>query len=266
VKRAIPCELKFADAPLPELVSQNESTQTVDCTPDANAPANRPARSAAGLHVLRAGTRNGTKRKQAWLGLVLLLAGVVATLFVFRARLLTGLAEAWMVNDPLVHADAIVVLGGGFENRPAAAARLYQAGFASNVLYMNLPGAPRAKWGNFTSEQELTRQALLANGVPESAMVVIGEKIGSTHDEALAVQSWVRQTGAKGVIIPTDMFHTRRARWLFRKELTPEGVAVAVRAVPPVEGFGVSNWWRFKTGRGSFENEMIKLPCYWCLY
>jgi uncharacterized SAM-binding protein YcdF (DUF218 family) len=199
------------------------------------------------------------------LGLVLL-AGVVATLFVFRARLLTSLAEAWMVNDPLVHADAIVVLGGGFENRPAAAAKLYYDGIASRILYMNLPGAPRAKWGNLTSEQELTRQALLAGGVPESAMVVIGEKIASTHDEVRAVQTWVRQTGAKTIIIPTDMFHTRRVRWLFRKELQSEGVAVAVRAVPPVEGFGVADWWHFKTGRGSFENEIIKLPYYWCEY
>ena len=42
------------------------------------------------------------------LGCVLLLVG-----YVFRAPLLTGLADAWVVNDPVAKADAIVIPGGG---------------------------------------------------------------------------------------------------------------------------------------------------------
>ena len=51
------------------------------------------------------------------LGCVLLLVG-----YVFRAPLLTGLADAWVVNDPATNADAIVIPGGGLENRPFAVA------------------------------------------------------------------------------------------------------------------------------------------------
>jgi uncharacterized SAM-binding protein YcdF (DUF218 family) len=51
--------------------------------------------------------------------------------------LLTGAAKAWMVNDPPVKADAIVVLGGGAQFRPFEAARLYHAGLAPAILVMN---------------------------------------------------------------------------------------------------------------------------------
>ena len=48
----------------------------------------------------------------------------------FRGQLLRGLANAWIVHDPLSRADAIVVLGGGMQTRPFEAARLYREGYA----------------------------------------------------------------------------------------------------------------------------------------
>jgi len=197
---------------------------------------------------------------------LLALAGVIAVVYVFRARILTGLAEAWVVNDLSPNADAIVVLGGGFENRPAAAARLFHAGVAPRIIYMDVQIAPSAKWGITLTEREITRRMLLSNGVPETAMTVIGDAVASTYDESRAVQAWVRQTGAKSIIIPTDLFHTRRVRWMFRKELAPAGAAVSVCAVPPVESFGTSNWWRREAGLIAFESEVIKSLYYWYEY
>ena len=53
-------------------------------------------------------------------------------LFVFRAPLLNGAARAWMVNDPPVKADAIVVLGGG--------CLLYTSDAADDLLCVDLGG------------------------------------------------------------------------------------------------------------------------------
>ena len=53
-----------------------------------------------------------------------LLACTVAVFALFavgwslRGQLLHGLANAWIVQDPVSKADAIVVLGGGMQTRP----------------------------------------------------------------------------------------------------------------------------------------------------
>jgi hypothetical protein len=48
--------------------------------------------------------------------------------------LLRGLASRWIVSDSLDQADAIVVLGGGLDIRPSAAAELYKRGTAQQIL------------------------------------------------------------------------------------------------------------------------------------
>src|SRR5262245_1055099 len=54
--------------------------------------------------------RRGTQRRLVWLlGTALLLA---VSAYSLRAPLLTGLATAWVVDEPVTKADAIVVLGG----------------------------------------------------------------------------------------------------------------------------------------------------------
>ena len=97
------------------------------------------------------------------LGCVLLLVG-----YVFRAPLLTGLAEAWVVNDPVTNADAIVIPGGGLENRPFAAAKLFRNGIAPDFFtWMSGPARLR-KWasprGSGTDPQNPIEQWRPGNG------------------------------------------------------------------------------------------------------
>jgi uncharacterized SAM-binding protein YcdF (DUF218 family) len=151
--------------------------------------------------------------------------------YIFRAPLLTGLAEAWVVNDPVTKADAIVILGGGLQTRPLAAAKLFHDGVAPRILYMDVRFGPAEENGMILAQSELTRRILLSNGVPETALTMIGKSVNSTYDESKAVQAWVEKSGAKSIIIPTDLFHTRRARWVFRKELQDTNTEIHVVAV-----------------------------------
>src|SRR5262249_12106272 len=64
---------------------------------------------------------------------VLAMAGVWAA----RASILRGVAERWVISDPLERADGIVVLGGRIDVRPSTAAALYKRGFASRILIAN---------------------------------------------------------------------------------------------------------------------------------
>ena len=202
-------------------------------------------------------------RRLAWtfgIGCALLLAG-----YVFRAPLLKGLAGAWVVNDPVTKADAIVILGGGLENRPFAAAKLFHDGVAPRILYMDVRFSPAEEMGITLPEKEQTHRILLSNNVPESAMTVIGSNVANTYDESRAVRAWIEKSGAKSIVIPTDPFHTRRVRWMFHKQLKGTGVALTVEAVP-VREYTQGDWWRHEQGLIAFQNELVKSVYYHLKY
>lgn len=203
------------------------------------------------------------KRRALWFAgiSVLLLLG----LYLGCAPLLTGLASAWIVEEPVAKVDAIVVLGGGLEHRPFAAARLFREGVAPRVLYMNVQLGPAEELGVQITESETTRRILLSNGVPELAMTAIGDGVASTYDESCAVRDWVNESGAKSILIPTDLFHTRRVRWLFQKQFREMPVRIQLQAVDPIR-YRMANWWQHEEGVVDFQNEVIKFLYYRAKY
>ena len=198
---------------------------------------------------------------------VVVLAGslLLLTAICFRAELLTALAESWVVNDPLTKADAIVVLGGRPDLRPFEAARLYHKGLAPRILYMDVKLAPTAELGLTLSERELTHRILLSQGVPETAMTAVGASVDSTFDESRAVAAWMEKTGASSIIITTDLSQTRRARWVFRKQLKSAQARVYMDAITPKE-YNVTNWWCHEAGLIAFQNEFVKTMFYHLKY
>jgi uncharacterized SAM-binding protein YcdF (DUF218 family) len=187
---------------------------------------------------------------------------LLSAFYIFRARLFAGMAKAWIVNEPVAHADAIVVLGGGPETRPFAAARLYHEGFAPRLLITNTKARPStASLGSTYGDAEYIRQMLLKLDVPASNIVVVGPDNTSTYEESVAIRDWVQTHAAKVVIIPTDSFHTRRVRWLFGKQLSRVGARVIVEAVP-VREYADADWWRHGNGVTAFQNEIIKYLYY----
>jgi uncharacterized SAM-binding protein YcdF (DUF218 family) len=186
---------------------------------------------------------------------------LILVFYVFRASLLKGMAEAWVVNEPATKADAIVILGGGLENRPFAAARLFHDGVARRILYMDVRLSPVEEIGVRLAESEQTHRILLSNGIPETAMTMIGSSVSSTYDESKAVQAWMEKSGAKSIIIPTDVFHTRRVRWVFGKEIGDAKAEIHVVAINP-RRYTVHDWWRHEEGVIDFQSEIIKFLYY----
>ncbi len=204
--------------------------------------------------------RHPRLRQFAWV--LAFVCTLLLTCYVFRAPLLTGVAEAWVVNDPAAKADAIVVLGGKPELRPFEAAKLYQAGVAPRILYMDVKLNPATEQGLMPSEREITRRVLLSKHVPEAAITVVGNGVASTYDESLAVRAWLSTNNSvKSILITTDLSHTRRARWIFRRELDGTGVQVHVHAIQ-LPQYGVTNWWRHEDGLIAFQTEFLKFAYY----
>jgi len=190
---------------------------------------------------------------------------VLVLCYLFRSSLLTGLAHAWVVDEPLTKADAIVVLGGRPDLRPFEAAQLFHQGLATQILYMDVKLDPAAELHITQSEREVTHKVLLSQGVPETAMTAIGDGVTSTFDESVAVRAWAETNHAKSLIIPTDLSHTRRVRWLFRRQLNGIGTKVELHAITPKE-YSITNWWRREQGLIAFQNEVIKSVYYQIKY
>ena len=192
-------------------------------------------------------------------GLLALVLIVVAICGVWTARapLLRGAAALWVVSDPPSPADAVVILGGRIDLRPFAAAEIYKRGLAKKVLIADVEPGPLDELRITLPDSELTRAVLIKLGVPADAIAPFGQHVSSTYDEARALVAWAVASGAKRVIVPTDLFHTRRVKWLFARELSRAGVDVDVPALTPRD-YTLADWWRNEAGLIAFNNEVIK--------
>ena len=181
--------------------------------------------------------------------------------YVFHVPILSAASRWWVVNSRIDKADAVVVLGGGLPQRPIEAARLYKAGMASIVVYTDVKTSMAAREELVKPETVLTRQLLLKEGVPESALVCVGHSVSNTYEECVAVRDWLKQSDARSLVIPTDEFHSRRVRWLFHKMLKFDGVRIEVEPVVNPD-FASTNWWQNEAGVINFQNEIIKYGYY----
>jgi len=178
---------------------------------------------------------------------ILAVAGLVGWLG--RESLLQEAANLWIVSDSLTRADAIVVLGGSFQTRPAAAADLYWKGLADKVLVSH--------W----SDWQLNRAALLNLRVPAGAIEAFGEGATNTREEAVALREWAERNAASTFVIPSEPFFARRVQWIFRREFSGRPVTVGVRPFDP-PGFSHERWWETEQGANAFQNEVLKYLYY----
>jgi uncharacterized SAM-binding protein YcdF (DUF218 family) len=192
------------------------------------------------------------------------LGAALAALWHFRADVLKAAAEAWAVNDPLARADAIVLLGGGLNNRPSEAARLYRQGVAPIIL-VSCPDNPGfVEAGYSPGEYAITLRILADGGVPPKAIVQMGTNNSSTFDEAVAFSKWAARVNPRSVLIPTDLFHTRRVKMIFDKVLGTNQVAIHPVVAP--NQYKSSDWWRHERGLVDLNLELSKLLYYFWNY
>jgi uncharacterized SAM-binding protein YcdF (DUF218 family) len=188
-------------------------------------------------------------------------AGVIlaiAAAWAFHGFLLRQAARLWIVSDPISHADAIVVLGGGRAIRPAAAAELFQRGVAREIL------VPKSNYDQ-GQEADATNSILVGRGVPADAIVEFPIVQHSTYGEARGILEIARTRGIKRLVIPTDIFPTRRTRWIFERELASSGVRINVLAIRAPD-YGDEDWWVHGRGSSAFLSEIVKYLYYRAAY
>jgi DUF218 domain len=192
---------------------------------------------------------------------ILLLVVLVAGVWLERSALLRGAADLWIVSDPIMPADAVAVLGGGLNERPFAAADIYKKGLVNKVIVSRVAQERYVRLGGMPGHTELNCMVLLKLGVPEAAIGTFGQANASTDDEAVALRDWAGEHRVSRIIIPTEIFSARRARWIFNREFAGSSVHVEIAAFEP-SNYTRADWWKSKGGIIDFQNEFMKYLFY----
>jgi len=206
-----------------------------------------------------------SSRLRRWTMGVLVPLAVLAGLYLARGAMLP-LAARWLdVGVRPQPADFVMVLGGGIDTRPFAAAALVKAGLARRVLVSCVKHPPAALADSVPADEVIVRRVLIARGVPEESIAVIGQGNASTYDEARALRTLFETEPNARVLILTSEFHTRRARWIFREMLGSRRSQIAMVSTPSEE-FRVDEWWRTEEGFVTIVGENVKFLLYVAYY
>jgi len=198
-------------------------------------------------------------------GFLLLLTGAACLSFLWFYGGDVLIAVGWFltVKDELQPADLILVLSGGVSDRPREAGRLYARGLAPRIALTRNELSPAEVEKLIPEEIDLAKELLERSGVPAEAVMELPMpgRASSTFEEALALRSLVTAEGLQRVIIVTNGYHSRRARWVFRRVL--RGTSVELLMAPAdCWRFDETNWWQSETGLMTYVNEYIKFAYY----
>jgi len=148
----------------------------------------------------------------------------------------------WWAGDQLVvrgiekPVDAIVVFSGdgeanyinsSYQKRAQDALRLYRSGYSKRIVLSSGKGQT-------LPETEVIRSLLLTQGVPDSAITIVGGAPSSTQENVLHTANALQSLGLRSVLFVTAPYHSRRASLVWNR-LAP-GIQLVVAPatdVPP---------------------------------
>lgn len=144
----------------------------------------------------------------------------------------------WWAGDRLVvrgsekPLDAIVVFSGdgeaeyvnnSYQKRAQDALRLYRAGYGESIVISSGKGQT-------LSETEVIRSLLLTEGVPDSAITIVGGVPSSTQENVLLTAATLKSLGLRSALFVTAPYHSRRASLVWNR-LAPEIQVVVAPAM-----------------------------------
>ena len=202
-----------------------------------------------------------------WLKVVVV-AAIFAIVWVVAAPLL---ANFLIVEKPLDHADAILVLSGSavYKERTQKAAELFAQGVAPKIFITN--DGERAGWSDAEKTNpafvELERRSLIENGVPADAITVLPGEVSGTDTEAKELAAEIDRTPISSVLLVTSPYHTQRALRTFQKVLGGKEVNLGIEHADRNEKTpGAWTWWFSVIGWKTVGAEIGKSAAYYVIY
>ncbi len=189
-----------------------------------------------------------------FLVVVIALAALLPPLIYLGLR---GAGAFLIVSDRIKKSDAVVVLGGGDQQRVKQAVQLVMDK-QGDYLLITEPG--EVKPGQGMGSQAVRTEAI-EDGLSPYAILITEGISRSTYDELRSVLAFMQQRNFKSVIVVTDPYHTRRARIIFQD--TFRGSGLSARIYPVQHSWYRSNTWFLSAeGWGNTVREYVKLAGY----
>ncbi len=193
-------------------------------------------------------------KKAILIGLVAL-GGIL--LFVFREQWLLRIGDFLVLQDNLHPADAIQVIAGE-DYRTDYAIQLFKRGYGKTLFFTG-------GWceTHHYYHGEHARARSLAQGVPVNAIFFDDSRVTSTYLEVEKFKAWMAHspTPIHSLIVVSDPFHMRRARWAYRRVLG-DAIKVQMAPVPFDRTPYRRRWWTDPASRKNVREEYEKSMYY----
>jgi uncharacterized SAM-binding protein YcdF (DUF218 family) len=183
--------------------------------------------------------------------ILVILIGILGLFFIFAGVLLVR-------KDPLKNSEALVILGGGGEERLEAGANLFHDGKVRRII---LTETDELQTDSSTPITTINYDALASRyGIDKSKLFKTKKTSSSTYEEAQAVLLLMKQKDWKSLVIVTDNFHSRRTGMIFDKIFKNSGIRVSVQPVN-IQGYWYDpmKWWKNSESRDVTVLEYIKI-------
>ena len=182
----------------------------------------------------------------ALLFLVVLFGGI----YLARHPLLRFIGESLVVEDLLEKSDAIIILSDDnfYGDRATRAAELFRQNLAPVVVASGVRLRPNA------SIAELMTHDLIERGVPKENILPFPQDADNTREEAESLRKLSQSKSWKSMIVVTSNYHTRRAKYIFKK-IFPETVAIRIASARDGD-FDPAHWYEHRKSIKRFTHEI----------
>jgi uncharacterized SAM-binding protein YcdF (DUF218 family) len=183
------------------------------------------------------------------------LGGII--FFVFRERWLLCLGDFLILQGDLHSADVIHVIAGE-DYRTDYAIQMYKQGYGKMLFFTG-------GWceTHHYHHGEHAKARALAQGISMNAIAFEDSSVTSTYLEAKKLKEWMAHspTHIHSVIVVSDPFHMRRARWTYKKVLG-DSMELQMAPVPFELTSYRRHWWTDQASRKYVQDEYKKFVYY----
>jgi uncharacterized SAM-binding protein YcdF (DUF218 family) len=182
-------------------------------------------------------------------------------LILFHKPLLLSIGDFLIIEDDL-HPTAVIHVIAGEDYRTEYAIQLYKQGYGETLFFTG-------GWCTFHNyyHGQHAHELSLAQGDPLDAIAFDDSTVTSTYSEAERLKEWIshRPTSIRSVIVVSDPFHMRRARWAYKRVLGGD-IEVQMAPVPINKTPYQEKWWEDTQSNRYVKEEYQKFIYYVAKY